>query len=52
VHRLHLLRRFDTVLVMEDGRIVDGGAPDELRQRRPDLFAHSALDGAIEPRAA
>jgi len=52
VHRLHLLRRFDTVLVMEDGRIVDSGAPDELRQRRPDLFAHSALDGAIEPRAA
>jgi len=52
VHRLHLLRRFDTVLVMENGRIVDGGAPDELRERRPDLFAHSAMETDRETRAA
>ncbi|TMA42123.1 MAG: ABC transporter ATP-binding protein [Deltaproteobacteria bacterium] len=52
VHRLHLLRRFDTVMVMEQGRVVDSGAPDEVRQRRPDLFAHSAMEMVAETRAA
>jgi ABC-type multidrug transport system fused ATPase/permease subunit len=52
VHRLHLLRRFDTVLVMERGRIVDRGTPDEVKQRRPDLFAHAALEVAAQTRAA
>jgi hypothetical protein len=37
---------------MQDGRVVDSGAPDQVRQRRPDIFAHAALDAAIEPRAA
>jgi ATP-binding cassette subfamily B protein len=50
VHRLHLLARFDTVLLMEHGRIVDSGTPDEVKQRRPELFAHSAP--AAETRAA
>jgi ATP-binding cassette, subfamily B, bacterial len=52
VHRLHLLRRFDTVLVLENGRVADTGTPDELKQRRPDLFAHSAMEAEAEPRAA
>ncbi|MFL5311641.1 MAG: ABC transporter ATP-binding protein [Myxococcales bacterium] len=52
VHRLHLLRRFDTVIVMEHGRIVDSGTPDEVRQRRPELFAHSAAQDVAETRAA
>lgn len=52
VHRLHLLRRFDTVLVMENGRIVDRGTPDELKERRPDLFADSSLETDRETRAA
>ncbi len=52
VHRLHLLRRFDTVMVMEGGRVVDTGAPDEVKRRRPELFAHAALEAAAETRAA
>jgi ABC-type bacteriocin/lantibiotic exporter with double-glycine peptidase domain len=52
VHRLHLLRRFDTVIVMDGGRVVDSGAPDEVKRRRPELFAHSALQAAAETRAA
>ena len=52
VHRLHLLRRFDTVIVMEDGRVIDSGAPDEVKQRRPELFAHAAMEVLVETRAA
>ncbi|HYV65263.1 MAG TPA: ATP-binding cassette domain-containing protein, partial [Myxococcales bacterium] len=52
VHRLHLLRRFDTVLLLEQGRVVDSGTPDQLRQRRPDLFAHSAIQDVAQTRAA
>jgi energy-coupling factor transporter ATP-binding protein EcfA2 len=52
VHRLHLLRRFDTVIVMDDGRIVDSGTPDEVRQRQPELFAHASLGPVAETRAA
>jgi len=52
VHRLHLLRRFDTVILLDQARVVDSGTPDEVRQRRPDLFAHSAIDVVAETRAA
>src|SRR5438105_13948824 len=52
VHRLHLLRRFDTVVVMDGGRIIVSGPPDEVRKRRPELFAHSALEPVAETRAA
>ena len=52
VHRLHLLKRFDTVIVMEDGRVIDSGAPDEVKQRRPELFAHAAMEAVAETRAA
>jgi ATP-binding cassette, subfamily B, bacterial len=52
VHRLHLLRRFDTVIVMEDGRVIDRGTPDEVKQRRPELFAPAAMEAMAETRAA
>lgn len=35
VHRLHLLLRFDTIVLMEGGRIADSGALDELLARQP-----------------
>lgn len=31
-HRLHWMRDMDVVLVMEDGHVVEAGAPDELAQ--------------------
>ncbi len=52
VHRLHLLPRFDTVHLMEHGRIVESGTPEEVKQRRPELFAHSAAPVVVETRAA
>jgi hypothetical protein len=36
---------------MEHGRIVDTGTPDEVKQRRPALFAHSAAAVVAETRA-
>ena len=35
IHRLHLLPRFDTVVLMEAGRVVDTGTMDELLARQP-----------------
>jgi ATP-binding cassette, subfamily B, bacterial len=35
VHRLHLLGWFDRVVLMEAGRILDVGTPEELLQRQP-----------------
>ncbi|TMB02886.1 MAG: ABC transporter ATP-binding protein [Deltaproteobacteria bacterium] len=52
VHRLHLLARFDTVVLMEQGRVIDSGTPDEVKQRRPELFAHSAMQTVAQTRAA
>jgi len=46
------LARFDTVILMEHGRIIDSGTPEEVKQRRPEFFAHSAMEGAAETRAA
>jgi ABC-type transport system involved in cytochrome bd biosynthesis fused ATPase/permease subunit len=40
VHRLHLLPRFDTVILMEHGRIIDRGKPAEVKSRQPRIFAH------------
>ncbi|WP_085317104.1 ATP-binding cassette domain-containing protein [Derxia lacustris] len=34
IHRLHLLDRFDEVLVLERGRLVDRGAPADVLARR------------------
>lgn len=44
VHRLSLLRRFDRVVFMDRGRVVDSGSLDELAARQP-LFA-AMLAGA------
>lgn len=35
VHRLHLLSRFDTVVLLADGRVVDAGSMTELLARQP-----------------
>jgi ABC-type multidrug transport system fused ATPase/permease subunit len=51
VHRLHLLVRFDRVVLMEHGRIVDLGRPGEVKQRHPGLFAYWSHEAA-ETRAA
>ncbi len=37
VHRLSVLDRFDTVVLMEGGRIVDAGPRDEVLARQPQL---------------
>jgi ATP-binding cassette subfamily B protein len=37
VHRLSLLSRFDEVLVMQEGRLVAQGAPDELASSCPEF---------------
>jgi len=41
VHRLHLLPRFDTVILMEHGRIVDRGTPQQVAHRHPVATATS-----------
>jgi ABC-type multidrug transport system fused ATPase/permease subunit len=35
IHRLHLLSRFDRVVFMAEGRVVDVGTATELRERQP-----------------
>jgi ABC-type multidrug transport system fused ATPase/permease subunit len=35
IHRLHLLARFDTIVLMHAGRVVDTGSLDELLSRQP-----------------
>jgi ATP-binding cassette subfamily B protein len=50
-HRLSTLSSFDRIIVMDRGRIVDDGAPDELA-RRPgpyrDLLLKQQMDGVAE----
>jgi ABC-type multidrug transport system fused ATPase/permease subunit len=38
IHRLHLLSRFDTIVLLDQGRAIDAGSLDELLARQP-LFA-------------
>jgi ABC-type multidrug transport system fused ATPase/permease subunit len=38
IHRLHLLSRFDTIVLLDKGRAIDAGSLDELLARQP-LFA-------------
>jgi ABC-type multidrug transport system fused ATPase/permease subunit len=38
IHRLHLLPRFDTIVLLDAGRVVDAGSLDDLLARQP-LFA-------------
>ncbi len=49
VHRLHLLGRFDTVILMEHGRIVDRGRPQEVADRRPAFFSQATNQLATAP---
>jgi ATP-binding cassette subfamily B protein len=35
IHRLHLLPRFDTIVMLDAGRVVDTGTLDELLARQP-----------------
>jgi ATP-binding cassette, subfamily B, bacterial len=35
LHRLHLLNRFDEIVLMKDGRLVDTGSPADLLARSP-----------------
>ncbi len=35
IHRLHLLTRFDTIVLLHAGRVVDAGTLDELLARQP-----------------
>ncbi|PZQ59778.1 MAG: hypothetical protein DI563_30030, partial [Variovorax paradoxus] len=37
VHRLSLLERFDTVVILEAGRVADCGPRDEVLARHPHL---------------
>lgn len=52
LHRLHLLERFDEVVLMEDGKIVDTGPPHAILERHPGLKAawRRALGQAPEER--
>lgn len=45
VHRLHLLDRFDQVILMEGGRVVDRGTPAELNARCGTFRALLAAQG-------
>jgi len=52
IHRLHLLDRFDEVLIMQQGRLVDHGPVDELLLRSPEfqqlMAAHDGERAALE----
>jgi ATP-binding cassette, subfamily B, bacterial len=50
VHRLHLLNRFDTVVLLADGRVVDAGSTEELLARQPRFQAmwQGYVGGAVE----
>lgn len=55
VHRLHLLPRFDHVVLMRDGRIIDQGPVADLLARQAQfraLWRRSALAPEDEPAAA
>jgi ABC-type multidrug transport system fused ATPase/permease subunit len=47
-HRLSTLSGYDEILVLEDGRLVDAGPPDQLRHR-PGFFARSLAAGGPRP---
>jgi len=47
IHRLSLLERFDTVVLMEAGRVVDAGPRAAVLARQPSLQAHAGL--ALHP---
>jgi len=52
VHRLHLLSRFDTVVLLIKGRVVDTGSLHELLERQPAFRAMWHSGGGSEGAAA
>ena len=46
-HRLSTLRNFDRIVVMEDGKVIDDGPPDEL-SRRPGPYRELLKNQAME----
>jgi len=50
-HRLSTLRNFDRIVVMEDGRVIDDGPPDEL-SHRPGPFRDLLRQQTMEVEAA
>jgi ABC-type multidrug transport system fused ATPase/permease subunit len=51
VHRLHLLHRFDRVVLMSAGRVLDSGSVDDLLARQAvfrELWAKSTVEGPGE----
>lgn len=46
LHRPHLLDRFDRVVLMAGGRIVDQGRPADLLARRPELVGRAPVSSA------
>lgn len=51
VHRMHLLARFDAVVLMAGGRVVDAGSVGELLERQPafrELWQRAGADAADE----
>jgi ATP-binding cassette subfamily B protein len=55
VHRMSLLKHFDRVVLLVDGRVVDSGAVAELAARQPLLarmLASQALEWSASPAAA
>lgn len=52
VHRLHLLDRFHRVVLMAEGRIIDVGTPQELRERQPSFRLLWQRQSAEAPEAA
>jgi ABC-type multidrug transport system fused ATPase/permease subunit len=48
VHRLHLLPRFDVVVYMSEGRVIDHGPADALAQRQPAFRALVEKSGAAQ----
>ena len=51
VHRLYLLARFDTVILMDHGRIVDRGTPQEVLHRQPAFFSQGTTQPVPAPRS-
>lgn len=51
IHRLHLLPRFDTIVLLHHGRVVDAGTLDELLARQP-LFQDMWRGYTNDPSAA
>jgi len=49
LHRLHLLERFDRVVLMADGRILDVGTAAELLEREPHFRALWRRYGGVAP---